>query len=289
MLESSEVASPRIQEVIGVSSSPLLDIDVILARHSMVVLPSARQELRSLQRDLKRELDWPGPQVGIPFEIAQRFKWGNEDMDELLQDFGNKGGFTGLEIRRKALGTSSTNPQNYRRIKGLSTSIPGLRLNLAYGVHEPRWYLQAEINQVLAAAIVLAPRLSGLPHWEYMRSALLNYYDAIDKGDIQSALSLFANDNDGGPVVRYKRGTGSEIVGFENLIHFFEEDRITEKGTHTLEELDLNDRSGTGRVKGKFKGTLKNGRDVNVAFHDRFEFLSDKVIYRRSSFPGEEV
>ena len=310
MLERHKGESQRLPEGSREGNNPLLAIDIILAKNSHTVLSSARQDVRSLQKSLKLELDWRKPNTlrgqggdleaalevfnpayrafPIPIDIAKRFRWGDEETDDLLRDFGIDEGFVALQSRKDAL-ARSTNPNIYRRIQGVPTVIPGITLTLSYGVNEPRWYLTAEINHAGAILTTISSDLPELPSGEYMKHALMNYYESIDRGDLESVLRLFSNDEEGEPTVRYKRGTQPEKIGIRQLRYFFEVERFIKEGKHTLRDLVVDDRTGTGKVVGRFEGTLKDGSDADIEFIDRFEFLAGKIIYRRSTFPGQEV
>lgn len=206
--------------------------------------------------------------------------------DSLLRDFGING-FAGLRSRKEALARSN-NPEVYRRIRSIQTSISGITVELSYGVSVPRWDMSAYLDNSVARMSIL-PNLPGLPGEEEMRWVLTTYYDAIDRGDVETVLALFSNDRLGEPTVRYKRGTQPEVVGADKLRQFFEKDRIIESGEHELISVMIDDESGTGRVEGSFRGVLKSQELVDIVFNDRFEFLGSKIIYRRSTFPGKEV
>lgn len=111
---------------------------------------------------------------------------------------------------------------------------------------------------------------------------LLNYYNAVDRGDTETVLSLFASD------ARYQRGTERVITGASELRRFYENERIIEQGQHTLDMIML---SGTSTVvKGSLTGVLKNGQHVDrVVFEDRMVIEQGKIARRETIFPDREI
>lgn len=112
-----------------------------------------------------------------------------------------------------------------------------------------------------------------------IRQSLQAYYDAIDRGDLDTILNLFADNS------TYTRGEQPEIVGKDQLRKFYEEDRIIQEGNHAIQEITV---SGLqGNVIGTFTGTLKNGARIeDLVFQDRFTFQRGKIVNRITTFPG---
>lgn len=107
------------------------------------------------------------------------------------------------------------------------------------------------------------------------------YYSLVDAADVEGLLRLFAD------TVVYERQGTATISGNDELRRFYSADRIIASGAHTLDEVLV----GTlwVAVRGRFRGTLKNGDAVDLEFTDWFQ-VEDGVICRRQSlFPGRTV
>ncbi|RZU53270.1 ketosteroid isomerase-like protein [Krasilnikovia cinnamomea] len=102
------------------------------------------------------------------------------------------------------------------------------------------------------------------------------YYDYVDRGDLSSLINLFAEE------VIYHRPGYAPIVGRPALEEFYRQHRVIESGRHELTEVvEENDRVA---VRGHFAGSLKDGRDVQVAFADFFRIDAEGLFVRRDTY-----
>lgn len=296
-LKNSEAGVPP-QEQLR-TSNLFAALDIILARHPTIVLPTAREDLRKIQASLKLEASWgrsldPSHRTyPIPIDVASRFRLTDDQqtsdgkaIDSLLRDFGFGSGVAEIHKREELMGLINDH-EYYRRVSKLPTKFQGVTLEASKDLHTGWRYLKAHLDDQAAIAAVQSSDLKS-EESEHIMQTLHHYYDAIDQGDVDSALALFSNDEQGEPVAVYKRGSSPERMGMGRLRKFYEEERIIEAGHHELEQVVVYGQRG--EVRGRLVGKLKSeDRQVNVEFCDRFEFLNGKVIHRVTSFPGREI
>ena len=105
---------------------------------------------------------------------------------------------------------------------------------------------------------------------------VLRYYECIDTGDISGILSLFASN------ATYARPGYPECAGRAQIEHFYREERIISKGTHTIDSVVT---SGCEvAVRGKFNGLLSDGRQVTLRFADFFVLTPEMTFVHRETF-----
>lgn len=286
-------------------NNPLAAIDIVLARHSSIVLPTAREDLRSIQRTLKREFSWRGNldsshhALPIPLEVASRFRlqttgtkqFDNNAIDSLLSDFGFEGGIAEIQ-ERETLMSMRNDPEHYRRISGLPTKFQGITLEVSKDTLTGWRFLKAHLNHMVAVASVLSPDLSPIPNTReeiHIEQTLLHYYDAIDAKDLETVFSLFSNDSLGDPKPKYERGTEEPIIeGIQELQDFYKYRRKIKDGEHDLQALRVS--GNNAHVEGAFTGKLKSQEAANkVLFVDDFTFIDGKIVHRVTTFPGQEI
>ncbi len=113
-----------------------------------------------------------------------------------------------------------------------------------------------------------------------MQDIIKKYYKAIDESDLDTALSLFSED------ISYQRGS-QLIVGKKDLEDFYHKHRLIKEGEHEIEEIKTDGLSTT--VKGRFTGRLKSEEQVQIKFEDIFEFADQKIVKRKTIFPGRQI
>jgi ketosteroid isomerase-like protein len=101
------------------------------------------------------------------------------------------------------------------------------------------------------------------------------YYAAIDCGNIDEVLDLFAAD------AHYERPGYAPIEGREQLRHFYTRDRVLVGGRHMLDVVV----SDAERVScyGRYVGATRSGESVDVRFAD-FHRVVDERIAERCTF-----
>jgi steroid Delta-isomerase len=103
-----------------------------------------------------------------------------------------------------------------------------------------------------------------------------SYYELVDRSDLPGLLNLFAPD------AEYFRPGYAPIVGREQLTDFYRNQRIIRQGTHTVDVLV--EQGSRIAVRGRFRGELRDGREVALAFSDFFELAPDGAIVRRDTY-----
>jgi ketosteroid isomerase-like protein len=107
-------------------------------------------------------------------------------------------------------------------------------------------------------------------------SLVREYYETVDRGDVNSLLRLFA------PEALYRRPGYPDLRGRSDLERFYREQRVIRSGRHVIERL-LADGLNVA-VHGRFQGSLRNGSDVDLRFADFFELSSAGMITHRDTF-----
>lgn len=110
------------------------------------------------------------------------------------------------------------------------------------------------------------------------------YYELVDAGDLE-LLNTFHAD------ATYKRPGYPEFRGHQALEAFYSGERIIESGSHALNQMFV--QGPQVAVEGKFTGTLKDGRSVQLPFSDFFD-LQDRdgglrISARRTYFDDQQV
>ena len=103
-----------------------------------------------------------------------------------------------------------------------------------------------------------------------------DYYAAVDSGDVEAVLSLFAQD------CVYERPGYAPLLGHGDMRRFYSEDRVIAEGKHTI--TTVVEQGTLCAVEGGFEGVLKSGKQVSIRFSDFFEMAGDVIARRRSYF-----
>jgi ketosteroid isomerase-like protein len=107
-------------------------------------------------------------------------------------------------------------------------------------------------------------------------SLIVNLFRAIDYGDWEAMAGLV---DDG---VVYERPGYDRAVGRDQLLHFYQHERIVASGTHLLDHIVVE--GDYGACWGRFCGLTKNGSTVDELFADVYRFREGKIQERRSHF-----
>jgi steroid delta-isomerase len=108
------------------------------------------------------------------------------------------------------------------------------------------------------------------------RTAVLRYYRAVDRDDIEELLSLFAEG------ATYYRPGYEPIHGRAGLHRFYSSDRVIVRGEHQVAAV-VSDGAWTS-VQGKFDGSLRDGSAAHLRFADFFLFDDSGQISERRTF-----
>lgn len=107
------------------------------------------------------------------------------------------------------------------------------------------------------------------------------YYAAVDRGNIDEVLDLFAID------ARYHRPGYGPMHGREELRRFYADQRMLVGGRHEL-ELVLS-RAEHVSCYGRYRGQKRNGEPVDVLFADFHHVIDNHIVERRTFFFAPSV
>ncbi|HTK10150.1 MAG TPA: nuclear transport factor 2 family protein [Ktedonobacteraceae bacterium] len=103
-----------------------------------------------------------------------------------------------------------------------------------------------------------------------------NLFRVVDARDWNSMQAFFCED------VIYERPGYDAIVGFENLLHFYEHVRMIASGNHELEHIVIDEERGS--CWGRFVGVNKEGMPLDERFADVYLFENGRIKQRCSYF-----
>jgi ketosteroid isomerase-like protein len=98
----------------------------------------------------------------------------------------------------------------------------------------------------------------------------------IDTRDYEGLRNFFTDD------ATYDRPGYEPIRGLEDLIHFYREVRVIASGRHDLTRVVVDEESGASW--GRFTGTHRNGKALDVRFADCYTFENGRIKTRESYF-----
>lgn len=113
---------------------------------------------------------------------------------------------------------------------------------------------------------------------EQRKAIVERYYKLVDANDFVSLFDLFTED------IEYERGNYPTIVGIEAFRQFYYDERTIASGAHTIDDMLVGDDSIATR--GRFQGTLRDGRSVTLEFSDFHQFRGAKICRRYTYFRG---
>jgi steroid Delta-isomerase len=102
------------------------------------------------------------------------------------------------------------------------------------------------------------------------------YYEQIDAGDTEAALSCFA------PAAVYRRPGYQPLAGLSSIEEYYRDVRVIGSGRHVVESLLVTDDEVA--VKGRFDGVSRDGSPLAVRFADFWRFVDLLVIERDTYF-----
>ena len=97
-----------------------------------------------------------------------------------------------------------------------------------------------------------------------LRTAVLGYYEAMDRDDIDAVLEFFSGD------VLYRRPGYDRISGMEALRQYYASDRKIATGRHVLTSVLVDGQRVAAH--GIFDGDLRDGQPTSVGFAAFFLF-----------------
>ena len=98
----------------------------------------------------------------------------------------------------------------------------------------------------------------------------------IDTRDFEGLRAFFTDD------VTYDRPGYEMIRGLDALLHFYREVRVIAAGKHGLTRVVVDEQSGASW--GRFTGTHRNGKALDVRFADCYTFENGRIKTRESYF-----
>lgn len=110
-----------------------------------------------------------------------------------------------------------------------------------------------------------------------MKEATLQYYKAVDSGDLDTLYSLFSDD------IEYQR-CEENISGIEALKEFYGVNR-TIHGKHTVHSIVSEE--DVIATRGVFKGKNGKNEDIILNFADFFVFNQEGQIAKRFTYLAE--
>uniref|UniRef100_A0AAU3H3D1 Nuclear transport factor 2 family protein n=1 Tax=Streptomyces sp. NBC_01401 TaxID=2903854 RepID=A0AAU3H3D1_9ACTN len=111
---------------------------------------------------------------------------------------------------------------------------------------------------------------------EQIAERIHRYYALVDDGDVQGVVGLFA------PSAVYERPGYDPIVGRDGLDAFYRGQRVIDRGSHTVVKLVVGPHDAA--VEGGFRGTLKDGSEVELRFADFFRLDDDLLFEVRNTY-----
>jgi ketosteroid isomerase-like protein len=109
-----------------------------------------------------------------------------------------------------------------------------------------------------------------------LQSVIHSYYVLVVAVDVYGLIALF----DAQAV--YNRTGYAPLVGTAELERIYREDRINDKGRHTLSSALIG--KDEAAVHGTIEGVLKNGQHVTLRFADFFTFSGEGIFQSRDTF-----
>ncbi len=99
---------------------------------------------------------------------------------------------------------------------------------------------------------------------EELRQAVLAYYDALDRDDVEAVLACFTGD------VLYRRPGYPTMAGIDQLRAYYETDRKLAAGRHMVRDVLVADFQAA--AQGMYEGQLRDGDLMTMGFGAFFDF-----------------
>lgn len=97
-----------------------------------------------------------------------------------------------------------------------------------------------------------------------LRHAVQQYYQALDRDDLESVLECFSGD------VLYRRPGYANIAGMDSLREYYASGRKLEPGRHLVRDVVVEGQRAAAH--GMYEGQLKDGERTTVGFAAFFTF-----------------
>ncbi|MDX2007685.1 MAG: nuclear transport factor 2 family protein [Meiothermus sp.] len=108
------------------------------------------------------------------------------------------------------------------------------------------------------------------------KHVVMQYFHAIDAGDLDTALAQFSQDS------VYERPGYPPLEGIDQIRNFYQSVRVIRRGRHTLEGLLV---EGDQAVTwGVFEGESRDGVQLQERWSDVYRLKGGKIAYRRTHF-----
>ncbi|GCE09778.1 nuclear transport factor 2 family protein [Dictyobacter aurantiacus] len=108
------------------------------------------------------------------------------------------------------------------------------------------------------------------------KNTITELFLIVDSRDWDKMISVFC------PNIVYERPGYAPIVGIDQLLHFYQHERVIASGKHDLEHIVIDRHRGS--CWGRFLGVKKDGTDIDELFADVYIFEDEKIKERRSYF-----
>lgn len=118
--------------------------------------------------------------------------------------------------------------------------------------------------------------MSNEPAQVRLRRTVQEYYDALDRGEVDEILRDFSGD------VLYRRPGYAPIRGLSKLRDYYQADRKLEPGRHVLRAMVTED--STVAAHGVYEGELKDGGRTTMGFAAFFSFDASGRITEHTTY-----
>ncbi|WP_314176409.1 alpha/beta fold hydrolase [Streptomyces winkii] len=147
---------------------------------------------------------------------------------------------------------------------------------IAKETHKARQAQQAQEQGQKAPQEQEGPRAGQQPGPASPEETVRRYYTLVDAQDFTALVELFA------PTAVYRRPGYEPLVGRKALAEFYGGERVILQGRHAITELVAAD--GKVAVNGRFSGTVKGGKEVDLKFADFFTLDAEGRFAARDTF-----
>ncbi len=113
------------------------------------------------------------------------------------------------------------------------------------------------------------------------KELIVTLFCAVDSSDWNLLLQCF-NHN-----IVYERPGYEPLIGIDQLLNFYEYERIIASGKHQIEHIVIENNHGA--CWGRFIGLHKNGSQIDELFADVYSFENYKFKTRRTHFFRQAV
>lgn len=108
------------------------------------------------------------------------------------------------------------------------------------------------------------------------RRLVLDYYDALDRDDMEAVLECFSGE------VLYRRGGYPDIAGMDKLRDYYLGGRKLAQGRHMVRDVLVEGQRAA--AQGMYEGQLKNGERMAMGFGAFFTFDNNGRIAEHTTY-----